>query len=434
MRRTWTMVLGSAILAGALHAGCGPVREEGETTIREKPGAVEESPLANRHAPNKAFQAAPLARSGAAVASGGGKYLAVWGDIRQGGIYGTRVARDGTVLDPEGIRINVGTSRGRAPAIAFDGTHFFVVWETGSGIEGIRVGTNGTVKGKVFSVISSGETFGPVRIACSPQACLVTFTVIGTDESVIHFKRVSREGVVQPSPDETVSQGFAFAFDSAVTWNPSTQQFLVVWSDARGDTEDENDIYGNRVSESGIILDGTGFAISTSPGLQVTPDVAWTGRRFQVVWSDLEGMDANIRGALVRRDGSVETPAGFDVSVAPGQQRDPRLAHHGSKSLVVWDDTREGSHRVWGTRLGEDGSTWDPAGFPVSGNDTSQAFGPAVAYGGNRFLAIYGAGESSTPGLPHFVLGTRVGHDAEIEDSPALPLTLEPRPGTRKLP
>ncbi|AKF83684.1 hypothetical protein MFUL124B02_37230 [Myxococcus fulvus 124B02] len=423
------MVLVSTLLAGALQAGCGQAREEGEPTTQGERSAP--SPEAT-HAPGRDFQAAPLARSGAAVTSGGGKYFAVWGDIRQGGIYGTRVAQDGTVLDPEGLRINVGTSTGFDPAVAFDGTHFFVVWETGEGIEGIRVRTNGTVQGKVFSIIRSGETFGPVRIACSRQVCLVTFTVVGTDESVIHFKRVSPEGVVLPTPDETVSQGFAFAFDGAVTWNSTTKQFLVVWSDARGDTPDENDIHGNRVGESGVILDGTGFPISRSPGLQVTPDVVWTGRRFQVVWADLAGPDANLRGALVRSDGTVETPGGFDVCVAPGHQRDPRLAHHRSKSLIVWDDTREGSHQIWGTRLGEDGGVWDPGGFRVSGNDTAQAFGPEVTFAGNRFFAIHGAGETAKPGVPHFVLGTRVGHDADIKDTPALPLTLEQRPDTSR--
>ena len=175
-----------------------------------------------------------------------------------------------------------------------------------------------------------------------------------------------------------------------------------------------------------MILDGEGFPISQAAGAQRTPDVAWSGRRFHVVWSDTRNGAADIFGARVCGKGTVDDPEGIAISTASGEQTEPRVAHHGSKSLVVWSDTRGGSHRIWGARLGEDGDVWDAAGFAISSGDRPEEYLPAVASGADRFFTAYAGADGVLGYEPHFILGTRVTHQAEVKDSPALPLTLEP--------
>lgn len=420
MRREWRpgfAGLWGGVLLGAMLVGCGTVPDD------SRPGTVAETQSFQSNSSD--FVPAPLARYGPAVAYGGGKYFAVWTDERPGDIYGTRVKQDGTVADPEGIRINISDESGVRPAVAYNGTHFFVVWESGDGVDGVRVKTDGTVVGPVFRVIETDESFGPVGIACSEKVCLVTFTIEGDDESVIFFTRVTKDGVVLDEVDRTLSPFPNFAKDAAVTWNNSKKHFLVVWSDERGMGAGQEDIYGNRVTEGGIILDGDGFPISEAPGAQLTPDVTWSGRRYHVVWSDNRNGSADIYGARVRPNASVEDPDGIPISPAAGAQTVPRVAHHNSKSLVVWDDTRGGSHRIWGARFGEDGDVWDPTGFAISSGDVPEEFLPDVAYGADRFFTAYAGGDVVSPG-PHYILGTRVNHQAEVKDSPAIPLTLEP--------
>ena len=91
-------------------------------------------------------------QSGAKVAWGGENYLVVWQDWREGTwmVYGARVDADGNVLDPDGFPIAGGAEWVGSPAVASDGTNFFVVWshykpETFYDIYGTRVTPEGDV-------------------------------------------------------------------------------------------------------------------------------------------------------------------------------------------------------------------------------------------------------------------------------------------------
>ncbi|RKG71210.1 hypothetical protein D7V80_02335 [Corallococcus sp. CA054B] len=93
---------------------------------------------------------------------------------------------------------------------------------------------------------------------------------------------------VRVTPGGTVVGPDASAFNSPEAFD---------WSDERGGGAGREDTYGNRVTEAGSVLDGDGFPISEAAGAQVTPDVVWTGRRFQVVWADGRSGAADIYGA-----------------------------------------------------------------------------------------------------------------------------------------
>ena len=87
------------------------------------------------------------------MAFDGTNFLVVWADGRSGpsyDIYGARVSRAGAVLDGAGIPISTAANDQFAPAVAFDGTNFLVVWTDGrSGasydIYGARVSRAGAV-------------------------------------------------------------------------------------------------------------------------------------------------------------------------------------------------------------------------------------------------------------------------------------------------
>lgn len=67
-------------------------------------------------------------QSGVSLASRGAGAFAVWTDYRlagYGGVYGTRLAADGTVLDPAGILID--EKYGRDPAVVWNGSSYTVI-------------------------------------------------------------------------------------------------------------------------------------------------------------------------------------------------------------------------------------------------------------------------------------------------------------------
>lgn len=410
------------VLFGVLVAACGPVPEDmaPEQVLEGDAVATVEAARA-RHEPLP--EPRPTALFGPKVAYGGGKYLVVWQDVREGRIYGARVKPDGTLLDPEGVRLNTHPEQifGTNPNVAFDGKDFVVVWDSGDGVNGTRLAPHGAAPGPVFTVIRSGEVAGDVGIACSRKLCLVTFSVSSDEGSDIGALRIGPDGSRLDTSVIFISNA-TLTGESAVAWNG--KEFLVVWTDSHGGAATP-DIYGARVKEDGTLLERGGFPVGAAPGMQRTPAVTWTGRRFLVVWGDMRsGTGWDIFGARVRSDGRVDDPAGIPISTAPGDQRFPGVAHHDSKSLVVWDDTRAGPHRIWGARVEEDGDVRDPAGFAISGGEYANEFRPAVAYGSNQFLVPYAA--SSVPGepfTPNFILGRRVKHDTRVLDAPALVFT-----------
>ena len=366
-RGAWLKGLCGSVVLGLWGLACGPVSES-DTPVDEvavEQGAADEAePVgAQRHTPAPLPPSRRLAVGGPAVTYGSGKFFVVWADVRVGGIYGTRLKPDGTLLDPAGIRLNPGTVMGREPAVAYDGKNFLVVWESIDGISGIRVKPDGSVLGPLLTIIRSGETDAPA-IACAGQKlCLVTYTVDGTDGTTLGFRRVTREGeILRPPTGTSLGTGTTLADESSIAWDG--KNFLVVWSDTIGGATTP-DIYGARVSLDGRIVDDPdGLPISTAAGAQRSPDVVWTGRRFLTVWEDNREGRFGIFGTRVRRDVTLDDPAGFRISpTEPSfQNLDPAVAHHNSKSLVVW----RGGDGILGARVDEDGDVLDPDAFVIA--------------------------------------------------------------------
>jgi hypothetical protein len=186
-------------------------------------------------------------------------------------VYGTRVDRDGSVLDPSGISVRAGGSDQLDPALAFDGVNYVAVWADGPNYgEDVYAGR----------VTPGGAVLDPAGIAIS--------TVFGT----------------QGAP------AVASAGDG---------QSLVVWQD---DRTLDLDIHGARLSADGTVLDPGDIAISTGVGTQSFPAVAFDGLDYLVGWGDnRDGSDFNpdfkVYGARVGTSGSVIDPSGILIADSP---------------------------------------------------------------------------------------------------------------------
>ncbi len=318
------------------------------------------------------------------VASNGASFLVAWQDFRGGGfsdIYGARVNGSGVVLDTSGIAISTAANHQAAPALAYDGTNFLVVWQD-----------------------SRNGGF--------------------TD---IYGARVSGAGVLLDSGGRALSTAADAQYSPAVAHDGTS--FLVVWQDLRNGGAD---IYGARVSGAGTLLDANGLAITTATGAQASPAVAHDGTRFLVVWQDSRGGNTDIYGARMSGAGAVLDAGGLAISTASNHQSSPAVAHDGTNFLVVWEDLRGGGSDVYGARVSGAGAVLDSSGFALCADPVEEVQPALVSVGGRRALVVYrrfhaSASTHSERVLARFVTNTlpvAVAQSTATDEDTAVALTL----------
>jgi hypothetical protein len=141
----------------------------------------------------------------------------------------------------------------------------------------------------------------------------------------------------------------------------------VVWDDWRNGLPGE--IYAARVTPAGQVLDTEGICLSPAPNGQWMADVAFDGANYFVVWADFRngGNDnPDIYGARVTPSGVVLDTAGIPVSRAPDWQNEPRVAFDGTNYLVFWDDARPSRPGAYCARVTPAGAVLDTGGIYVA--------------------------------------------------------------------
>jgi hypothetical protein len=343
--------------------------------------------------------------SPAATANGGGSFV-VWQDGRNldtgPDIYGARVTSGGVVSDTVGIAISTAAGAQASPAVAFNGQEFLVVWadQQGGGdfeTRGARVSTGAVVldtSGITISGFGGGEFF-PKTAALGTN-----FLVVWEDHrnqstggfSDIFAGRVTGGGTVLDRDGFPVGTGSGDRFMPAVA--AGLTDYLVVWQDSRNLGTSGEDIFGARVSTGGVVTDANGFPISTAPGDESTPALAFNGSHYLVVWSDQRNLattDGDIYGTLVSTDATVASPSGIVISSGSADEQRPAVASNGSNYLVVWQDYRNTANNgvdIYGVRVGISGGVLDLSAIPISAAGGDQIL-PAVAASGTGYMVVW---------------------------------------------
>ncbi|MEO0068994.1 MAG: T9SS type A sorting domain-containing protein [candidate division WOR-3 bacterium] len=325
----------------------------------------------------------------------GAGYFTVWADYRNGNedIYGARVTPAGVVLDPNGILLDYGYSSPEqyAPAVAFDGSNYLVVWEDyrkGYAIYGARVTPAGVVLDPQGIPISSDSLwrYAPA-VAFDGTNYFVVWSDMRNGDYDIYGARVTPAGVVLDPDGIAIATGEYDQYVPSIAFDGTN--YLVAWSDYRNGYE--SDIYGARVTPAGVVLDTSGIAVSTAPNGQYAPAIGFDGTNYLIVWSDYRsGEWGDIYGARVTTAGSVLEPQGIRIAIAENEQWSPRVAYDGTNYLVVFQDDRDGDFiwDVYGTRVRPDGVALDSEGIAISTAEFDQ-IEPRVAFDGTNYLVVW---------------------------------------------
>lgn len=275
------------------------------------------------------------------LAWNGSVYLVVWTDTNRGGVVGCRIDASGNLVDPEPFFIVAGSS----PSVSALGANFLVAYTYApvyqyqytsayvirvDGVAGTPLGSAINVGG-AFAVTTSVTTVGNRWLVLWQQnlshnsqqgSCLGVFvTANGALENAFGY---GGSGAYRKSPVAAVS-------DDTV---------LLVW--AEGSHYLNYDILARRMAFDGTFLDAQNIVVSNSPYSQYAPAAAWNGDEFVVAFNDgrnrtsqMEVVDvrSDIYGARVTETGVVLDPDGFPITAEPAQEQYPQVGVLGADTM-----------------------------------------------------------------------------------------------------
>jgi len=250
----------------------------------------------------------------------------------------------------------------------------------------------------------------------------------------IYGRRVSSD-CAQLDSDFPISRVAGRQWHPAVAYNSVDNQYLAVWWDNRDlETTGEN-IYGQIVSYEGLPL-GDNFPISTADGLQYFPDVAHNSRdnEYLAVWADnrnvastgfdIYGQRISSQGELLDDEGNPGADPGvnFAISRAANGQEYPVLAYDDdlNQYLAVWQDLRYGHWDIFAQLISGQGELLDKSGrpdadpaanFPLSAAPSDQEH-PTLAYGQDEYLVVWQWARS--PDFEEDIYGRRISGSGEL--------------------
>lgn len=376
----------------------------------------------------------------APAAVGGKDFLVVWQDGRDLGtsgndIYAARVGTDGVVINANGIPVSTALNDQTSPAIASNGTDYFIAWTdarnaatSGLDIYGTLLSTGGGVgspNGTLLSSGASGEKHPSV--AANGANYLVVwedsrnFDASGLD---LYGVRVSLNGApldLNAIPISTATGDQLAPAATALGFSPNGTDYFVLWQDQRNTATTGADIYGARVSTGGSVLDAGGIPVSRRADDQLAPAIASSGAGYLAVWQDarnLANSGVDIFGARLNNSGGVTEINGLAISTAAGNQVSPAVAFAGGTFLVVWTDARNlgtTDNDIYGARVSTAGAVSETGGLPIS-RAAGDELAPAVAPSAADFLVVW-QDARNLGSTAYDIYGARVTSGGAVSDA-----------------
>ena len=336
------------------------------------------------------------------VASDGTNWVVVWLD--QGAYYeldATRIAPDGTVLDPSGVPIHT-PSFPNAPynaRLTWAGDEFLLAWSGNNAIQGLRFNSALQSVGGVFPI--SAGTGGNFPDVASNGT---DFFVVWQFSSSVYGTRVNHAGQVLDPGGINISGSHGGYPLPEVAWDGT--QWFATWVSG-------NNTYVARVATNGTLLDPNGIVVSGTAYTSALTGQPGGGARL--VWSDLRTAAGryDIYSAAVAPNGTVGAAAAIALG-APAQLR-LRFAANGVGYLVTFLSETAGDIRIKGQRLDAAGNALDAEPFLIAGGSLAIR-NPAVAWNGLHYLVVW---EQNTT-----IYGRRVAPDGTVLDP--TPITIMP--------
>jgi hypothetical protein len=390
-----------------------------------------------------------------AAAFGGGVFLTAWVDLRDPSrqrIYGARHDAAGTLLDPAGLALSTGTGVPQAPALSSDGTNFLLVYvestTTGDHVVAQRIGPDGSVLDATPIVLHSetesqrapavafdGTNFLVVFEALSVEAVRVSKAGVVLDTAAIDLSALTSTFGLPPSVafDGTdfvvVNKNGAVRVTSAGTNRDATAIALpgeptdlaclsgtcaLVWG-TYGKVE------GVRLASTGALLDASAVTLVSTAGTSDTAEdvkIAVSGSGYTVLEYEDSTTTSGMKVRAAHVTASLQQGTPIDVWTTADKVGDVALASDGTTAWLTWDayiEFQENRGDVLGARASAT-ALLDAQPLLVSVGAVVQQ-GPAVAFDGTNTLVVW---QELRPGTEEDIFAARVDANGAVIDTTPL--------------
>jgi hypothetical protein len=136
-------------------------------------------------------------KGGQSIACAGGVCLVSWRSVQ---VRASRVASDGTNLDPGGILVGSVTGSGLPTSVAWDGAAFVVIWRTGNQLRSQRVATTGALLTTTNATITPATVPDRPALASNGAGHLVVLYDRFDSTPAFRMRRVRAVSVVDDDP------------------------------------------------------------------------------------------------------------------------------------------------------------------------------------------------------------------------------------------
>jgi len=347
------------------------------------------------------------------IAFDGEHYLVVWEDIEESlyyhDIYGVLVD---TSRVSHGTLLPICTVSGDkySPDVAFNGVNYFVVFERFTGVYGARVTTSGTIldPSPIAICDATGKQVSPAVASDGSQYLVAWEDWRSGLNSTIYFGRVGGDGTIQDPGGKPISTLPGCQVSPAVAFDGP--DFVVAWTDSGSVPPD---LRMSRVTASGLVLDPTGVTIGAPGDLRVRPAIALCANKGVVAWEDSSRACLHgIRAIGLDLPGLVVDHELVQVSRILNEQLNPSVAFDGFNYFAVWEDSRGVCGRgIYGARVDVSGAAIDPCGIKISTSEGDRQR-PSVAFDGNHYLVVW----EERQGDSASIVGVRVSTAGSVLD------------------
>jgi hypothetical protein len=288
--------------------------------------------------------------------------------------------------------------------VVWTGSEHAAVWlGTQDGDAEVYVSTHDTTGTPVVSEVrltDDAVDAGSPSLVWTGSELGVTWHDLSSGSWDIQFARVDASGSVVGSAVNVSGSIFA-AQTPDLAWTGS--EFAVVWEQFPGGGADYR-VDFQRISADGVPAGGVAD-LSASPASCGTPAIVWSGSHLGVAWRDGRIGFNDIFFAVFDPTG---TRIGSETAVTSGLllAMEPRVAWTGSEFALAWTDPRHGNMEIMHARMAADGSVV-VSDVRIS-DSTGVSASPALTVAGNDALIPFGDLTSGTtdPWIGHASLLT----------------------------